>query len=109
MSLDVQAGQPALEPTLLDTEPASDEANAKLCVDDAETATVQPRRAGVGYRAALCRGHAPWLRPLGHPGDEYLSDSDGHLQLTVIPSAAAASRGPIAPSGSLIIWSSKAR
>ncbi len=50
MSLDVQASQPELEPTLLDTEPASDEAVAKPGVDETEARGGKTHGcAGLGY------------------------------------------------------------
>jgi uncharacterized protein len=63
MSLDVQAGQPELEPTLLDTEPASDEDTAKRRTDDADFARVQPAIAPVSaaerfFAVDMLRGFA---------------------------------------------------
>jgi uncharacterized protein len=47
MSLDVQTGQPELESTLLDTEPASGEASVEPSVHEIELAAVQPAVAPV--------------------------------------------------------------
>ena len=63
MSLDVQAGQPELEPTLLDSEPVSDEALAEPGVDESQLVAVKPTVAPVSateryFAVDMLRGFA---------------------------------------------------
>ena len=67
MSLDVQASQPELEPTMLDTEPDSAEASAPeaIGVYDAELDAVQPgaepvKAAERFFAVDVLRGFALW-------------------------------------------------